>query len=388
MIDKDILFEPDEEEVIPLSERVQEIAARIRGDTMWQYKVIEGWWNEGVFADSRGPGARAFTPMALIEEKLADIGDISGLRIMTLNIEYVPSLVNGGAKSVTLMTRDLCERSQNVITSATFGLEAEYLVNPKLEAPMSESEKYHIVIGNPPYQGQSQVHQKFFNMAVNMVRNNGTVSFVQPATTYLNKKAKTDDASQTMRNSIKKYKTQVRIIDPAIFENVDILGNLAVTKLVKTEDSDSRIERVEYINGDVHKNVDLENVTRTQMEPKMYAAIKAKYEALVKEKGSIDSLVRRDRSALVARLPARVTDRRKWPIFFIEGTRGTSGAFGILASSKKEVDRIYEYLMTNPARFGLAIHMFASDLAGGGNAIGASSGLQRVMDRRKSLRYA
>ena len=384
MIDDDIVYAPDEEEDIPIEERAREIAERIRGDTLWQYKAIEGWWNEGVFVDSCGLGARAFTPMALIEEQLKDIGEISSLRIMTPNIEYVPSLVNGGAESVTLIARDECVKTRNVISSEVFGLEAEYLViNPDSEATMSD--KYDIAIGNPPYLGQQYLHQKFFNMAVNMVKNGGTVSFVQPATPYFNKKADTDIPSQKMRDNIKKYKTRVKIIDPAIFENVDILGNLAVTKLVKVEESDQRIERVEYTNGKVYHNVDLENVTRTQMEPQMFATIKAKYESFVKDKGSINSLVRRDKNALVARLPARVTDPRKWPIFFIEGTRGTSGAFGILASSKKEVDRIYEYLMTNPARFGLAINMFASDLAGGGHAIGASCGLQSAVDRRKSL---
>ena len=372
MIDDDISYAPYEEEDIPIKERAREIAERIRGDTLWQYKVIEGWWNEGVFVDSCGPGARAFTPMALIEEKLADIGSISGLRIMTPNIEYVPSLVNGGAESVTLMTKDLCEKSRNVITSAVFGLETEYLVNPNLEVAMNESgefKKYDIVIGNPPYRGQAKLHQKFFNMAVNMVKDGGIVSFIQPATAYFNKKAETDAPSQKMRENIKRYKTEVKIVPPSIFGNVSIRGDLSVTKLVKTESPDPTIASVKYISGKVVENVDLENVTKTEMEPQMFASIKSKYEAYVKENGSIMDLQSLDKTALMARLPARMTeDSASWPIFFIEGTRGTSGAHGILASSKKEVDRIYEYLMTNPARFGLALLMFSTDLKGGGQS--------------------
>ena len=361
-------------------ERAQDIAARIKGDTLWQYKTIEGWWGEEVFAESYGPHRRGLTPIELVETQVNDLGEFEGLSFLTPNLEYVPFLVNGGARSVTLVSKHECEKTRNVVSSKVFGLEAEYLVNPKLEATMPK--KYDIAIGNPPYRGQAKLHQKFFNMAVNMVEDGGKVSFIQPATAYFNKKAVTDPPSQKMRENIKKYKTEVKIIPPSIFGNVSIRGDLAVTKLVKVETPDSTIDKVEYISGKVVKNVDLENVTKTEMDPHMFASIKKKYEAYVEKNGSIIERQSLDKTALMARLPARMTeDPVSWPIFFIEGTRGTRGAHGILASSKKEVDRIYEYLMTNPARFGLAILMFSTDLKGGGSRFSPSRGLQPCMDR-------
>lgn len=380
----DVIYAPDEEENIPIKERAREIAGRIRGDTLWQYKVIEGWWNEGVFVESSGRQRRGLTPIELVEMQISDLGEFDGLSLLTPNLEYVPYLVNRGAESVTLITKSECNRTRNVITSKVFGLEAEYLVNPELEATMPD--KYDIAIGNPPYQGQAKLHQRFFNMAVNMVKEGGTVSFIQPATAYFNKKADTDAPSQKMRDNIKRYKCSARILNPTVFENVSIRGDLSVTNLVKKETS-PQVDRIEYANGDVYKNIDLENITRTQMEPNMFARIKRKYETCVKKNGSLVDLITEDTSQLKARLAFRVTDPG-WPIFFVKRTEATHGPFGLRASSKKEVDGIYEYLMTNPARFGLGILMFAANLAGGGNGISSHCRFQSYVDRRRNLRFS
>ena len=346
----------------------KQAADRLRGNTEMQYRNIKTVWEKGQFRETKE--RQGFTTRCVIEKQLESIGTLEGLDAMTPNIEYVPFLVNGGAKSVTLLTKNKCQIAQNLVTSPTFGLEAKYQFNPKLEPHMTD--QYDIVIGNPPYKGQSKLHQKFFNLAVNLVKKGGTVSFIQPATAYFNKKTETDPPSQKMRDNIKKYRTEVEILSPSVFENVSIRGDLAITKLVKTK-SQQTIKQVKYASGKVVNNVELENVTKTELDPSMFASIKGKYEAIVEQMGSLSQLQSLDKSALKARLPARMTeDPVSWPIFFIKGTCSTRGAHGILAKSEDEVGRIYEYLMTNPARFGLAILMFSTDLKGGGTRVGAS----------------
>ena len=340
------------------------VADSLRGNTEMQYHNIKLVWEQGRFKEIKD--RPVFTPNWVIEKQLNAIGKIAGLRILTPNIEYVPSLVNAGSRSVTLMTKENCDVTKNLVTSPTFGLNATYQFNPNLEPRMNN--QYDIVIGNPPYRGQAKLHQKFFNLAVNLVKPDGTVSFIQPATAYFNKKSKTDPPSEKMRNNIKKYQTEVIILPPSTFDNVSIRGDLAITKLVKTE-TNSKIKQVTYASGKVIKNVDLENVTKTELDPSTFASINRKYKACVKKFGSIMELQTLDKKALKARLPARMTeDEKSWPIFFIKGTCSTSGAHGILASSEDEVRLIYEYLKTNPARFGLALLMFSTDLKGGGHS--------------------
>lgn len=337
----------------------------LHGDTDKQYRNIKNAWKKNVFIETKiRPD---ITPLSLISEHLDGIGSFDGMNVLTPNIEYVPSLVNGGAQTVTLLTKDKCVKAKNLVTSRTFGLEAHYLFNPKLEPQMTD--EYDIVIGNPPYQGQSKLHQKFFNLAVKIVKKGGIVSFIQPATAYFNKKTKTDAPSQEMRENVEKYKTEVKILKPDVFKNVTIRGDLAITKLVKTESKPQVIEKITYSSDKVFRNIGLQNITKTELEPSVYASIKAKYESYVKNNGSLISLQTLDKSALKARLPARMTeDAKSWPIFFLKGTCANKGAHGILASTEKEVEFIYQYLMTNPARFGLALLMFSTDLKGGGHS--------------------
>lgn len=351
-----------------LSESAKRVADSLSGNAEMQYYNIKVVWERGKFKEIKD--RPVFTPRSVIDMQLESIEPIEGLQVMTPNIEYVPYLIKTEAHSVTLMTREKCQNTQNLVTSPTFGLNAKYEFNPSLEPRMTN--KYDIVIGNPPYRGQSMLHQKFFNLAVNLVKPGGTVSFIQPATAYFNKKTETDRPSQKMRENIKTYQTEVEILSPSIFENVSIRGDLAITKLVKTETEPS-IKQVKYASGKVVRNVELENVTKTELDPSIYASIKAKYEAIVKKNGNLIKLQSLDKSALKARLPARMTeDAASWPIFFLKGTCSNHGAHGILASSEEEVGRIYQYLMTNPARFGLALLMFSTDFKGGGIRVGAS----------------
>lgn len=94
-------------------------------------------------------------------------------------------------------------------------------------------EKFDVVVGNPPYQGQRRLHQKFFNCAVKMAVQGGQVAFIQPATVYFNKKKNTDKPSQEMRNNIEKYATSVKMIDPTVFDNALNFNDIAMTILTK-----------------------------------------------------------------------------------------------------------------------------------------------------------
>ena len=68
--------------------------------------------------------------------------------------------------------------------------------------------KFDAIVGNPPYKGKAALHQQFFNKAVDLVKDGGTVSFIQPATPYFNKKEKKKQPEQEMINNISKYYPQ------------------------------------------------------------------------------------------------------------------------------------------------------------------------------------
>ena len=122
-------------------------------------------------------------------------------------------------------------------------------------------------------------------------------------------------------------------------------------------------------------NVELENVTKTEVDPEIFASIWKKYEAYVNTHGSMLDLVSYDSKVMKAKLAKiRGNVNQKgfsddWYTFISankEYHKYQKAGHGIVACSRAEARRIHGYLMTNPARFGLALLKFSSDLTTGG----------------------
>ena len=334
-----------------------------------KYRIVEMAWNAGRMKDSmsddRGRPYRPLTPLALIKEHIDKVGNLDGKSVLTFNSEYVPYLRKMGAV-VTLTTTEFCENTSNLAESQV--LEARYLTMEKAMAEAKNEKKFNVVIGNPPYQGLSQLHQKFFNKAVDMTVEGGVVAFVQPAIVYFNKKRKTDLPSQKMRDNIRRYRTEVKMIHPSVFKGALNFNDISMTILTKRPDA-SHIRVIEYVSGKKFKNVELENVTQTEMEPEIYAKIRIKYENYVKENGSLLDVLTKEEADIKARV-MKVRGHagdNDWYTFVSNDKkkRDYGSNFGIAAKSKKEADRIFDYLMTNPARFGLALLKFSGNMTGG-----------------------
>lgn len=173
---------------------------------------------------------------ALIEQaRNAMVGGWAGKKVAVLyNMEIVHALIwkHGVApKNITYfgdcdMKRDAMKMNKCKVKDTGEG-GAHLLDKDDL------GEKFNVVVGNPPYQGQSRLHQKFFNCAVKMAVQGGQVAFIQPATVYFNKKKITDKPSQEMRNNIKKYTTSVKMINPTVFDSALNFNDIAMTILTK-----------------------------------------------------------------------------------------------------------------------------------------------------------
>lgn len=237
---------------------------------------------------------------------------------------------------------------------------------------MDTTVKFDVIVSNPAYKGQAQLHQQFFNKSVELVKDDGVVLFIHPSTIYFNKKEETQKHTQLVRDNIKKYKTSVEFVNPKVFENANVFNDLAITHLVKTA-SNPEIDTVMYSSGTQYHNVKLEDVTKTEMEPILYSRIVKKYKDYVSQHGSILDVATDNPKVK----KAKITTQRgniggdDWYTFMPASKKYwvNHGDFGIPAKTDAMVQNIYDYLSLNFTRFGLAIYKFAGDLHGG--AMGA-----------------
>jgi hypothetical protein len=226
-------------------------------------------------------------------------------------------------------------------------------------------------ITNPPYKGQSMLHQQFFNLGVELVKDGGQVVCLQPAIAYFNKKEKTDDKSQLMRDNIKKYQTKVDFVSPKVFGTAAPANDLSITTLTKVKDN-AEIREVVYTSGKTFNNVKLENVTKLEMDPIAYESVVAKYKSYIKKHGSIEKITSKkdgEEKVKIAAIRGNVAIGADWYTFIPnkeDDLRLTNKDFGILTNnSKKNVEAIHHNLKLTSIRFGLAIYKFSTDMHGG-----------------------
>jgi len=231
--------------------------------------------------------------------------------------------------------------------------------------------KFDGYITNPPYKGQSMLHQQFFNLGVEIVKDGGQVVCLQPGIAYFNKKEKTDDKSQVMRDNIKKYKTKVDFVSPKVFGNAAPANDLSITTLTKVGDQDE-IREVKYTSGKTYTNVKLENVNKIEMDPFIYENITKKYKNYVSQNGSIENITSKTHGVekvKIAAIRGNVAIGVDWYTFIPnknDDLRLTIGNFGIVTNGLKEnVEAIHHNLKLNSIRFGLAIYKFSTDMHGG-----------------------
>jgi hypothetical protein len=254
-----------------------------------------------------------------------------------------------------------------------YKLVGQYAKRPYIEIIKSGTDmKFDVIVGNPPYNGKAALHQQFFNKGYELLNNNGTLAFIQPATTYFNKKDKQKGPVNDMIEIIKNNVCTVYIENPEVFENAGIQNDLSITILTKTPSVKQTIESITFKNGNTYTDVSLNDITMTQINPTIYSAIRTKYEKFIAINGNLENKISKSVGTLKASLGkirgTRPTDADFYTFIPLRENRSNYGAsaaseFGVALNSAKEVDFVYDYLESYVARFGLAILKFSQNTA-------------------------
>ena len=223
-----------------------------------------------------------------------------------------------------------------------------------------------VTITNPAYSGVEQLHQQSFNKDVERTVNGGYVVYIQPATTYLTqKKYKKHEAK--MAENVLKYKTDVYLLDPSIFEGAHINNDLSITVLHKVKNTTGKLNSITYKNGERHENVDLNDISMTGIDPDIYGVIRNKYEAYVNKHGCLEDLVNKSKltnnvaglSQIRGNLGSAdfytfVPSNPKISSFYTNDI-SEKREYGIKVKNNKQIKNVYSYIQTYVARFGLAL---------------------------------
>lgn len=230
---------------------------------------------------------------------------------------------------------------------------------------------FNAAVGNPPY---SSLHAKFFNLAVSLTADGGMVGFIHPSTPYFSNAENRNDSTKRMIETLKSHEAEVKMFHPDVFPEARNFNDIAMTIMLK-EPGGPLLKSVEYSSGRKFHGIALENVSKTEMEPGMLESIREKYKTMVRRNGSIADLITEDANSTKANLqkirgnvppPGKSMNHDLFTFISKDPSkRGKDGDYGVSAENEADIPRIYDYLMTKTARFGLALMKINANMGRG-----------------------
>lgn len=230
--------------------------------------------------------------------------------------------------------------------------------------------------GNPPYDGNSQLHQKIFNKTLELLEDGGQMTFIQPATPVHNKKEdsinknSTKSPMLTMRENLCNYYTEVEIVSGSVFKDAAIATDLMITTIIKKQSDFNGLNKITYKNGQTYTNVNIEDISMTQISPKIYSSILKKYKKLCLKNGTLNDIAYFSKKmdidskyVSIAQIRGNINKETGELVsdfftYFSDNDikrNDTDIKYGLLSNNKENV---YNYLSSNVARFGLSLLKF------------------------------
>lgn len=256
------------------------------------------------------------------------------------------------------------------------GINIKIITTDKLLKMITGEEmRFDFIVGNPPYNGLKQLHQQIFNKCVNLLKANGELSFIQPATAYQsNEEFLNKRHTQKMIEIIKFYKTSVKIVGGGVFKDNLIATELSITNLKKIESTEN-IEQVEYSNGKIYKDVDIKDICVNNTPPGIFHSIHNKYKKLINKNGSLLDIAKeepKENTIAIAKIRGHIcttTAAYKSDFFtFYSGPNKETTKnikYGLLCKKGQE-SNMYAYLDSKFARYGLSMLKLNTNIISGG----------------------
>jgi hypothetical protein len=312
---------------------------------------------------------------------LKAVSTIYGIDICPENVFESKERLFNGIKSY--LTRNKEDMSEYFIKSINYILNKNIVVGNSIDENNQiifndigkEEMKFNVIIGNPPFFGKSATHQKMFNRGVDRLKEGGYICFIQPSTTYHNKKKFSKKEEQIMYDNVSKFKTiYVEMLSPYIFKGVDINNDISITLLEKIESNNGKIDKIKYKNNEIYEDILLEDISMTEINPSIYSSIKSKYFKYIKNNGSLYDISYFDKTNTLNNNSAGISTIRGHKDnngelkndFFTFLSRNDLdkkvGSKHYINCNSSEIINVHNYLMTKFSRFSLTFLKFNSNL--------------------------
>jgi len=166
-----------------------------------------------------------------------------------------------------------------------------------------------------------------------------------------------------MIDFLKYYKVSILIKGTDFFPGVSLGSDLMITHLIKAKGDNYKIEHIEYKCGTVYRDVSIEDISMTDVDPKIYHSISEKFTRYILKHGSIQDVIEtvssKEKCSVAQLRGHRTPHGGLWNDFYTlfskNDIENMNSNFGVQTLYK---DNFYDYLEKHMPRFGLALTKF------------------------------
>jgi len=319
------------------------------------------------------------TPLEICDMILSKVDLDKTKSILVLyNIELVFSLKKAKYEGrIKFLTSSL--KKMELVQKMNYNVEIEYInkdENPIYHLEMNFTEKFDIVLSNPPY--SKYLHLKFLEKCVAIA--NEKIVFVHPSNSFVNEKG--GNSNYVNSNSFLEDKIEsVEFFNGnGIFE-IDLFAPCSITT-VNPSGNGGKISVNNLMNGDQYEAKTISEITQFKNKPQLWS-LKSKIDSFVSSNGSLDDIIKDKRSGPYmvefTRIRGHINNKGDMSSKILKDdfftfmkkdtevlqTQNPKYDLWFRFQTEREGENFISFLKTDFARFSLAMYKFAQSLNNG-----------------------
>lgn len=198
----------------------------------------------------------------------------------------------------------------------------------------------------------------------------GEFIFIQPAAGATNKNTKPPQVLEEYRNNLTGHQTSIKIVGGHVFDDASFATDLSITKIKNIKNPSNKIQKIIYKNNKTYFNVDLFDISASQIQPDIYASIRKKLQEYVSINNSLESVISKNGGEGIRISSIRGNMYEPEGLIFSnfysfysppnykEHWDNHEDGYVVLCK-ENEAENVYDYLEKDISRLGLAMYKYS-----------------------------
>jgi len=208
-------------------------------------------------------------------------------------VEVLCQLYIKGIKNVTYIQYNKNVKDEIHPVQKKLGYKYINVKNTNEIGKLNMRKQFDVILANPPYDGRASLHQRFFNVSFDMLKDDGVMTFIQPSSPYItifNESSKNVEDNKMCDIVINNYST-VKLASPTTFENVLLFYPLSITTINKNKPGFKGLDVFTDLRDNTYTNVNINDVNVNETKPELHKVMSEKLKTAIENSAALNDVL-------------------------------------------------------------------------------------------------